>query len=135
MILTSTRTDTQGRKGDRAAFKEAGRRAGGEGQGARFHAGPYKETHVTVDAPDPVRNSRIEKLLIKKRCMLQFLMNERLAVENFIQSIEDSRTRQIFDAVFVKGKSQQLIADELGISQMTASRIISKLTESEEERL
>lgn len=87
---------------------------------------PYTETHVTVDAPEPVLNTHLEKLLIKKRVRMEFLTKERLAVEDFINGIGDSRTRQIFDAVFVNGVKQKDVAIEFDLTEGRVSQIIQE---------
>ena len=85
---------------------------------------PYIETHVEIEAPDPLPNMRIERLVMKKRMQLNHLIEERLAVEDFIMHIRKSRTRRIFDFVYVKGKSQQAAAARFGLDQSRISRII-----------
>lgn len=87
---------------------------------------PYIRTYVTVDAKDPLANSTIEKLLAKKRALLLRLQKERLEIEDFVQSLEDSMARQVFDAVYIDGKSQLQTAQDLSVDQSTISRIINK---------
>ena len=85
---------------------------------------PYIRTHTTVDALDPLKNSVIEKLLNKKRRMLKELQKDRLKIESYISSLPDSRTRLIFTAVFVNGRSQRSIAVELGYDESYISKLI-----------
>ena len=87
---------------------------------------PYTRTHIVVDARDPLANSTIEKLLTMKEALLKRLQMERLRIEEFIQNIEDSRTRQVFDMIFIRGLSQQRAAIDLEVDQATISRIIEK---------
>ena len=87
---------------------------------------PYTRTHIVVDARDPLANSTIEKLLTMKESLLKRLQMERLRIEEFIQNIEDSRTRQVFDMIFIRGLSQQRAAIDLEVDQATISRIIEK---------
>lgn len=87
---------------------------------------PYTLTHITVDAKDPLTNDTIERLLLKKRARLLRIQNQRLAIEDFIASIEDSRARQIIEAVYVDGKSHQQVADKMFLSKARISQIIAE---------
>lgn len=87
---------------------------------------PYTLTHITVDAKDPLRNDTIERLLKKKRARLLKIQHQRLEIEDFIASIEDSRARQIIEDVYIEGKSQQQVAEEMSMEQSSISKIISR---------
>lgn len=87
---------------------------------------PYVPTHVTVDAPDPLRNSTIEQLLVRKRRMLARLQKERMAIEDYVQAIPDSRTRMIFSSVFIDGKTQRYVSVILGYDESVISRSIDR---------
>jgi len=85
---------------------------------------PYTLMHITVDARDPLLNDTIERLLAKKQARLLKIQHERLEIEDFIAAIEDSRTRQIIEAVFVQGKRQQEVAQEMYLTEARISQII-----------
>ena len=51
---------------------------------------------------------------------------ERTEIEQFIADIPDSTDRQIFEMLFIRGKRQQDIAEEVGYSQGRISQIIRK---------
>lgn len=87
---------------------------------------PYIETHITVDAPEPNRYSKLEQLIIIKQKHIEELRDERIKIENLINSAEDTRTRQILKAVYINGRSYVSIATELEITPGYVSRILKK---------
>lgn len=87
---------------------------------------PYVETHVTIDAPDPKRKARLERLIRHEQIRLAGFKKIKLDVEEFIFEISDSRTRQIFDAVFVKGRSRTAVAVEFGVTHGRISQLINE---------
>jgi RNA polymerase sigma factor (sigma-70 family) len=49
-----------------------------------------------------------------------------LEIEEYIEAIPDSVTRQIFEMVFLEGKKQREVAEVVGYSRSRVSQIISK---------
>lgn len=87
---------------------------------------PYTIMHITVDAKDPLMNDTIERLLLKKQARLLKIQHQRLEIEDFIASIEDSRARQIIEDVYVHGKRQQEVAEEMFLTESRISQIIQE---------
>lgn len=89
---------------------------------------PYTLTHITVDAKDPLQNDTIERLLLLKQARLLKIQHQRLEIEDWIASLEDSRDRQVIEMVYVDGRSFRDVADELHYDASTISRIIDNAT-------
>lgn len=87
---------------------------------------PYTPTHETVDAPEPNRYTRLERLIIVKEKHIEELQEERIKIEELINSADDSRTRQILKAVYIDGRSYVSIATELEITPGYVSQILKK---------
>ena len=88
---------------------------------------PYTLTHLTVDAKDPLQNDTIERLLILKQARLLKIQHQRLEIEDWIASLEDSRDRQVIEMVYVDGKSQLQVAYDLHMDQSSISKIIDRI--------
>lgn len=87
---------------------------------------PYTLTHVTVDAYDPLKATTIDRKIIKRRHAIDDYNMRAIEIEEAIDGIEDSITRQIFRAVYLEGRTQTAIALELNIDQSSVSRLINK---------
>lgn len=86
---------------------------------------PYIETHMTVAMDEPKQADIIEKQMKineKRKEQVDILMIE---IEEFIADIPDSVARQIFELVFLEGKTQQDVGDRLGYTKGRVSQIIS----------
>lgn len=86
---------------------------------------PYIETHMTVYMDEPKqadvvrRQTRINE---KRKEQVDTLLIE---IEEFIAAIPDSVTRQIFELVFLEGKTQQEVADLFGWERSNISKKIN----------
>lgn len=87
---------------------------------------PYIETHMTVAMDEPKKMDHI----IRQR-----IINERrkdhvdallIEIEEFIADIPNSSHRQIFEMVFLNGKTQQEAGKRVGYSKGRVSQIISQ---------
>lgn len=78
---------------------------------------PYIETHETVEMADPKKNDHLERLIIIKERHIEQMHEERILIEELINSEPDTRTRQILKAVYIDGRSYVSIATELGITK------------------
>lgn len=85
---------------------------------------PYTERGFRVEMDDPVEADRLRKLKIVKRKRLDLAQAQRLAIEEFVASIERSDIRMIFELVFIEGKKQREVARTLNIDQSRVSRKI-----------
>lgn len=87
---------------------------------------PYTLTHVTVDAYDPLKYTTIERMIRKKQMLIEAYNKEILEVENIIDSMEDSITRIVFREVYIEGRKQKDVAEELNYTPARISQIIQK---------
>lgn len=79
---------------------------------------PYQEIHIQIEGEDP-RKSSLE-LILKKR--LDECVDKVIDIERFISSIEDSRTRMIFQRRYVDGWTWIRISIMLGSSDEAYAR-------------
>lgn len=87
---------------------------------------PYIETHMTVAMWEPKRMDSIDRQRIineKRKDQVDALLIE---IEEFIAGIPDSTHRQIFEMVFLDGKTQQDVGESVGYSKGRVSQIISQ---------
>lgn len=89
------------------------------------HDFPYTEVRTTVLMYEPKTNDAIQKLLKMKRERREKAEKKVVEIEDFISSIPDSDTRQIFELYFQEGMRQQDIAKKLNMEQSTISKRIS----------
>lgn len=81
---------------------------------------PYQEIHIRIEGEDP-RKSSLE-LILQKR--LDACVDKVIEIERFISSIEDSRTRMIFQRRYVDGWSWQKISMSMGSTDESYARKI-----------
>lgn len=81
---------------------------------------PYQEIHIQIEGEDP-RKSSLE-LILQKR--LDACVDKVIEIERFISSIEDSRTRMIFQRRYVDGWSWQKISMSMGSGSEAYARMI-----------
>lgn len=81
---------------------------------------PYQEIHIQIEGEDP-RKSSLE-LILQKR--LDACVDKVIEIECFISSIEDSRTRMIFQRRYVDGWSWAKISRSLGSMDESYARKI-----------
>ncbi len=75
---------------------------------------PYIRTHVAVEMQDPAESEKIRRLIrLKERRKMQ-AYNLVIRIENYINSIQDSTDRQIFELVFIDGLTYRAAGDALG---------------------
>ena len=87
---------------------------------------PYIETHMTVAMWEPKRMDSIDRQRIineKRKDQVDALLIE---IEEFIADIPNSTHRQIFEMVFLDGKTQQEVGESVGYSKGRVSQIISQ---------
>lgn len=86
---------------------------------------PYTVMHVTVDAPEPVRYSSIQRDLIRARRSLKDVERRMDKLTRMISSIEDSRTRQIITVRYVDGTSLKDTAARFDLTDHHVMRLIN----------
>ena len=87
---------------------------------------PYIEMHVTVDAPEPVRYSSIQRDLIRARRCLKSVEKRLDKLTRMITAIEDSRTRQIITMRYVDGRSLKDTAIHFDLTEQHVLRIVNE---------
>ena len=87
---------------------------------------PYTLTHVTVDAPEPVRYTSIQRDLIRARRSLKDVEKRMDILARMITRIEDSRTRQIITVRYVDGKSLKDTAIQFDLTEQGVLKIVNK---------
>ena len=81
---------------------------------------PYQEVHIRIEGEDP-RKSKLE-LILQKR--LDACVDKVIEIERFISSIEDSRTRMVFQKHYVDGWSWAKISMSMGSGSEAYARMI-----------
>ena len=81
---------------------------------------PYQEIHIQIEGEDP-RKSSLE-LILQKR--LDACVDKVIEIERFISSIEDSRTRLVFQRRYVDGWSWAKISMSMGSGSESYARMI-----------
>lgn len=87
---------------------------------------PYVEEHVTVEMEEPRAATEIKKQIRLKEQRLNQAEIDKTAIETFINGIEDSKDRQVFELYFLDDKSQGQVADILGYERSNISKIINR---------
>ena len=85
---------------------------------------PYIEVRTSVLMDEPVAADAINKMLKLKYARRREVDRKIIEIEEFIQAIPDSLTRQIFELYFLDGKKQKDIADILHIDRSSVSKKI-----------
>lgn len=87
---------------------------------------PYTEVRTSVLMYEPYENDRINKRIREYEAERLMLLQEIEEVDQYIEGIEDSEVREIFELSFVEGKKQREVADTIGYSRGRISQIISE---------
>ena len=87
---------------------------------------PYIQGHVTVEKEEPRLATEIKQQIRLKELRLDKAERDKTAIEQFIAGIEDSIVRQIFEMVYIDGRRQNNVADEIGYSKGRVSQLIAK---------
>lgn len=86
---------------------------------------PYTEVRTSVLMDEPKEADEIEKQIRireKRKEQVESLITE---IEQFIAEIPDSRDRQIFELVYIDGKKQREVANEIGLERSVVSKRIT----------
>ena len=87
---------------------------------------PYTLTHVTVDAPEPVRYTSIQRDLIRARRSLKDVEKRMDRLTRMINSIDDSRTRQILVMRYIDGEKLMDVSLKMDLTDVHVLRIINE---------
>lgn len=85
---------------------------------------PYIEQHISVQMDDPKESDVITRRILIKEKRKEEVNKLILEIEQFIAGIPDSSDRMIFEKIFLEGKKQREVSDEIGYSR---SRISQKI--------
>lgn len=86
---------------------------------------PYTEVRTSVLMDEPKEADEIEKQIRireKRKEQVESLITE---IEQFIAEIPDSRDRQIFELIYIDGKKQREVANEIGLERSVVSKRIT----------
>lgn len=87
---------------------------------------PYTIMHVTVDAPEPVRYTSIQRDLIRARRSLKDVERRMDRLTRMIDRIDDSRTRQIITMRYIDGVSLKWTAVNFNLTEQHVLRIVNE---------
>ena len=93
---------------------------------ASGHDFPYIEEHITVRMDDPREADMISRRIRIKEKRKEEAYKAAIEIEQFISEIPDSADRQIFEMLYLEGKKQREVADEVGYSR---SRVAQKVSQ------
>lgn len=87
---------------------------------------PYIETHVTVDAPEPKRYTKLQRAIIRNERLKDETLQELMRLDDFIHTIPDERGRAILIQVYILGQKQSQVAIDMDLSYQRVSNIITE---------
>ena len=86
---------------------------------------PYIETHMAVQMEEPVESDKRMYKLDKWSQEIDKAKSENTRIEEFIDKIEDIKTKEIFVYRFIDNKSVKEIAGIIGCSNGRVSQLIT----------
>ncbi len=86
---------------------------------------PYTQVRTTVRMAEPEINDSIKRLIKIKEKRQQDVMRGLEEIETYIAEIKDSETRRIFELIYIDGKKQREVAEEVNLDRSRVSRKIS----------
>lgn len=87
---------------------------------------PYTEVRTSVLMDEPRESDEIGRLMRIQRERLEKASALVVEIEEFIEGIEDSTDRQIFELTYISGKKQREVAEEVCLERSGISRRIDK---------
>ncbi len=85
---------------------------------------PYTPTHVTVDAPEPVKFTRIQREIRRTRKRLERAEDLKDELNEILAKVEDGRNRQILYKRYVDGMTLKDVAIEHDLTEQAVLKII-----------
>ena len=86
---------------------------------------PYIEHRISVQMDEPVESDRIKRMFRIYRERQEKIGQQMLQIEEFINGIDDTEIRQIFELRFIEGQKQEQIAKVMHLERSSVSRKIS----------
>lgn len=87
---------------------------------------PYTPQRVTVQMAEPKQASAIEARIREREARMMGLENDMRKAENEIAALPDGIEKEILQAVYLDGKTQQEVGEMIGYTKGRISQIISK---------
>lgn len=87
---------------------------------------PYTEHRVSVQMYEPAAADKVGRMLRIYRNRQERLEKQMLEIEKFIDGIEDTETRQIFEMRFMEGRKLREIAESTSLEVSTVSVKITR---------
>lgn len=87
---------------------------------------PYTEYRVGVQMSDPKMADELRKTIKERETRLEKCRWLLVDIEEFINSIDDSVLRQIFEKRYIDGMKVREIADEIGYTKGRISQLICR---------
>lgn len=91
---------------------------------------PYVQTHLTVDAPEPVRYTRLQNDIRRTRRRLDNVEQRLDELTEILSRINDARARQILTARYVDGVKLKNVAAQYDMTEANVLKIIKKTVAS-----
>ena len=85
---------------------------------------PYTEIRTTVRMAEPRELDQIKILIWKRQQRREVAERKLTEIENFISSIPDSDTRQIFEMIYIDGMKQREVSEKIGLERSGISKKI-----------
>ena len=85
---------------------------------------PYTPTHVTVDEPEPVRFTKIQREIRRTRKRLERAEDLKDELNEILSKVEDGRNRQILYKRYVDGMTLKEVAIEHDLTEQAVLKII-----------
>jgi len=86
---------------------------------------PYIETHMSVDMYEPKQYDVSKKKIKDIKLEIATLKKKKAAIEKFIDNIEKTETRLIFQYYFIDGMTQREIGEKLNLDRSGISKKIN----------
>lgn len=86
---------------------------------------PYTLSHLTVEAPEPVKSTVIKREIIRCRSRLAKVEHDLDELTQILSRVEDARTRQILTARYVDGDRLKDVAAKYDITEQGILKIIN----------
>lgn len=87
---------------------------------------PYIRTYEKVEAPEPRRYTAIKNDLAELEKRKEMVEEKLLILDKFINSIDDSRSRQIIEYRYVEGNKLIDVARHYNLTEQAVLKIINK---------
>ena len=87
---------------------------------------PYTAQRFSVPMDEPVASDELARRMKELRNRRETVQRQIEEIEAFVAGIPDDTDREIFEMLFLEGKSQRMVADMIGYNQSSVSRRTQK---------